>query len=201
MSLSRRRAVHRCPAVIAPIVDAMAIDQERVESCGAAALPHGDWEIFRRRWTRCRSLRRHRRRRDRSEGDPAAPMSRAGASSDAAAAAIAQADRQRGEVISCRLLRPRQMVRPGAFAAGIVEARNFDGGLLLYVARVGRPDRRQLHAARADRTHGYQEPSTSGTGMQVVFGLIYFGVALMVLAAAIWMGIGSPTGSFRRSAG
>ncbi len=75
-----------------------------------------------------------------------------------------------------------------AFAAGAVVLDNY-GGLILYV--VAEFDQRAVAYIQGANQNAadYQELLDIRTGMQVVFGLIYFGVALMVLAAAIWMGL------------
>ncbi len=75
-----------------------------------------------------------------------------------------------------------------AFAAGIVMLDGY-GGLLLYVVAEFEPQAVSYMQVAAENTAAYQELLDIRTGMQVVFGLIYFGVALMVLAAAIWMGL------------
>jgi two-component system nitrogen regulation sensor histidine kinase NtrY len=75
-----------------------------------------------------------------------------------------------------------------AFAAGMVMLDNY-GGLLLYVVAEFQPQAVAYMQAAAENTAAYQELLDIRSGMQLVFGLIYFGVALMVLAAAIWMGL------------
>jgi two-component system nitrogen regulation sensor histidine kinase NtrY len=75
-----------------------------------------------------------------------------------------------------------------AFAAGIVMLDNY-AGLLLYVVAEFDPQAVNYMLVAAENTTAYEELLNVRTGMQVVFGLIYFGVALMVLAAAIWLGL------------
>ena len=75
-----------------------------------------------------------------------------------------------------------------AFAAGFVELDNY-GGLILYVVAAFEPQAVNYMQVAAENTTEYQALIDIRAGMQVVFGLIYFGVALMVLAAAIWMGL------------
>jgi len=77
---------------------------------------------------------------------------------------------------------------PLAFAAGIVTLDSYDG-LLLYVPVRFDPQAVDYMTVAAANTLDYQELLDIRSGMQLVFGLIYFGVALMVLAAAIWMGL------------
>ena len=75
-----------------------------------------------------------------------------------------------------------------AFAAGISVLESFDG-LLLYVVAEFSPQAVNYMQVAAANTAAYEELLAVRSGMQLVFGLIYFGVALMVLAAAVWMGL------------
>jgi two-component system nitrogen regulation sensor histidine kinase NtrY len=83
---------------------------------------------------------------------------------------------------------PGGNAEPLAFAAGIVMLENY-GGLLLYVPVRFDPQAVNYMTVAAANTLAYEELLDIRSGMQLVFGLIYFGVALMVLAAAIWMGL------------
>lgn len=79
------------------------------------------------------------------------------------------------------------------YAAGIVKLEQFtdlgEGGLFLYA--VAQFDARALGYMQlaAENAQAYQELRDIRAGMQVVFGLLYFGVALVVLAAAVWTGL------------
>lgn len=75
-----------------------------------------------------------------------------------------------------------------AFAAGISVLENYDG-LLLYVVAEFNPQAVNYMQVAAENTAAYEDLLAVRSGMQLVFGLIYFGVALMVLAAAVWMGL------------
>lgn len=75
-----------------------------------------------------------------------------------------------------------------AFAAGISVLDNYDG-LLLYVVAEFNPQAVNYMQVAAENTAAYEDLLAVRSGMQLVFGLIYFGVALMVLAAAVWMGL------------
>ena len=92
-----------------------------------------------------------------------------------------------------------------AFAAGIVALDQY-GGLLLYVVAEIDPQAVGYVQLALENAAAYDELQDIRAGMQVVFGLIYFGVAIMVLAAAIWLGLAfanrlvSPIGQLIRAA-
>ena len=75
-----------------------------------------------------------------------------------------------------------------AFAAGAVVLDEY-AGLLLFVVAEFDPLAVGYLQVTVQNNAAYQDLLDIRTGMQRVFGLIYFGVALMVLAAAIWMGL------------
>ena len=75
-----------------------------------------------------------------------------------------------------------------AFAGGATLLDGY-GGLLLYVVAEFQVTAVNYILAAAQNTADYQELQSIRSGMQLVFGLMYFGVALIVLAAAIWMGL------------
>ena len=75
-----------------------------------------------------------------------------------------------------------------AFAVGLVVLDNY-AELALYIVAEFQPEAVGYIQAAAENTAAYQALLNIRSGMELVFGLIYFGVALMVLAAAIWMGL------------
>ncbi len=75
-----------------------------------------------------------------------------------------------------------------AYAAGLTVLEGYDGLLLYIVAQFDLQAVNYMQVAAAN-TAAYEDLLAVRSGMQLVFGLIYFGVALMVLAAAIWMGL------------
>lgn len=75
-----------------------------------------------------------------------------------------------------------------AFAAAAVVLEGYNG-ILLYIVAEFDPQAVAYIEVAAANTLAYQELLSIRSGMQLVFGLIYFGVALMVLAAAVWMGL------------
>jgi len=75
-----------------------------------------------------------------------------------------------------------------AFAAAIVALDTF-GDLLLYLPVGFDPQAIGYVQLANENAAAYQELQDIRSGMQLVFGLVYFGVALVVLAAAIWMGL------------
>lgn len=79
------------------------------------------------------------------------------------------------------------------FVPGIAGLSEFadlgQGGLFLFAVAELDP-RAYLYREEAQANlAAYQELRAIRAGMQVVFGLLYFGVALVVLAAAVWMGL------------
>lgn len=74
------------------------------------------------------------------------------------------------------------------FAAAIVALDAF-GELLLYLPVGFDPQAIGYLQLANDNAAAYQDLQDIRSGMQLVFGLVYFGVALVVLAAAIWMGL------------
>ncbi|MCC6736689.1 MAG: PAS domain-containing sensor histidine kinase [Bauldia sp.] len=80
-----------------------------------------------------------------------------------------------------------------AFAGGIVKLANFDdvfeGGLYLYIVVRFDPLALNYVNLAADNAVEFAGLMAIRSGMQAVFGLIYFGVALIVLATAIWLGL------------
>ncbi len=75
------------------------------------------------------------------------------------------------------------------FAAGIVKL-DRPTGLYLYVVAEVDPRALSYMQLAAENAVAYQDLVDVRAGMQLVFGLIYIGVALVVLAAAIWLGLG-----------
>jgi two-component system nitrogen regulation sensor histidine kinase NtrY len=80
-----------------------------------------------------------------------------------------------------------------AFAGGIAKLVGFDdvyeGGLYLYVVVPFDPLALNYVNAAAENAAEFASLMAIRSGMQAVFGLIYFGVALIVLATAIWLGL------------
>ncbi|MCW5718612.1 MAG: PAS domain-containing sensor histidine kinase [Bauldia sp.] len=79
------------------------------------------------------------------------------------------------------------------FAGGVAKLAGFDdvydGGLYLYVVVPFDPLALGYLNLAADNAAEFAGLMAIRSGMQAVFGLIYFGVALIVLAAAIWLGL------------
>ncbi|MGD9739986.1 MAG: ATP-binding protein [Bauldia sp.] len=79
------------------------------------------------------------------------------------------------------------------FVAGIVRLNQFtdigQGGLFLFA--VAELDPRALIYLReaTENLTAYEQLMDIRAGMQIVFGLLYFGVALVVFAAAVWLGL------------
>ncbi|MGV8838751.1 MAG: ATP-binding protein [Bauldia sp.] len=80
-----------------------------------------------------------------------------------------------------------------AFVGGIAKLANFDdvaeGGLYLYLVTGIDPIALGYVGLATENAAEFASLMAIRSGMQAVFGLIYFGVALIVLATAIWLGL------------